>query len=227
MGNGDQCEVKIARKWCGGQFGQFAIKLIPRYILGPDSPSQRKLDTQIDILCGLEHPNIVRLHECTWTERHIGIVLEFASGGRLGDYVHQQSFLKDNPARRLFAQLISGVGYLHKMGVVHRNLRLDNVLLDRNRNIVIAGFRLAKTFNPNDEIGEGVERRLNDPDYFDRMDVGIIDEEGHRRGDFEPTNRGLTYYTAPEFMASGARYTGRKADVWSCGVILVRKAYFP
>jgi protein-serine/threonine kinase len=204
---------------------QVAIKLIRRDSLGNNPSRLPKIYREIAILRGLQHPNIVRLHEMVETERHIGIILEYASGGELFDYILQHRFLKDNSARRLFAQLVSGVGYLHKKGIVHRDLKLENLLLDRNRNIIITDFGFANTFNSGDELTEEVEYNLGVKDYVRRMGLDVVHEDGHRRGDLMQTSCGSPCYAAPELVVSDSLYTGRKVDVWSCGVILVCRKY--
>ena len=157
------------------------------------------------------------------TERHIGIILEYASGGELFDYILNHRYLKDGPARRLFAQLVSGVGYLHKKGIVHRDLKLENLLLDRNRNIIITDFGFANTFNPNDELGEEIEFNLNNKEYV--RSLGLEGTDAARRGDLMQTSCGSPCYAAPELVVSDSLYTGRKVDVWSCGVILVSQKF--
>ena len=158
----------------------------------------------------------------TETERHIGIVLEYASGGELFDYILNHRYLKDNAAKRLFAQLVSGVGYLHKKGIVHRDLKLENLLLDRNRNIIITDFGFANTFDPNDELSEQEEIHLSDREFVKRLGLDKTKANGMRRGDLMQTSCGSPCYAAPELVVSDSLYTGRKVDVWSCGVILVR-----
>ena len=218
LGEGEFGKVKMGWKRDGGV--QVAIKLIRRETLGNNPSRLPKIYREIAILRGLQHPNIVRLHEMVETERHIGIILEYASGGELFDYILQHRFLKDNAARRLFAQLVSGVGYLHKAGIVHRDLKLENLLLDRNRNIIITDFGFANTFNPNDELPEEIEYKLTDRDFVKKMGLEQI-TDGHRRGDLMQTSCGSPCYAAPELVVSDSLYTGRKVDVWSCGVILV------
>ena len=156
------------------------------------------------------------------TDRHIGIILEYASGGELFDYILNHRYLKDNAARRLFAQLVSGVGYLHKKGIVHRDLKLENLLLDRNRNIIITDFGFANTFDPADELGDEIEFGLANRDFVRRQDLERVNDKGYRRGDLMQTSCGSPCYAAPELVVSDSLYTGRKVDVWSCGVILVR-----
>jgi protein-serine/threonine kinase len=200
---------------------QVAIKLIRRESLGTNPSRLPKINREITILRELSHPNIVRLHEMVETDRYIGIILEYASGGELFDYILNHRYLKDPAARRLFAQLVSGVGYLHKKGIVHRDLKLENLLLDRNKNIIITDFGFANTFDPNDELGDELEYRLSDKDFVKRMDLGRVRENGFRRGDLMQTSCGSPCYAAPELVVSDSLYTGRKVDVWSCGVILV------
>ncbi|KAF2100850.1 kinase-like protein [Rhizodiscina lignyota] len=218
LGEGEFGKVKMGWKRDGGV--QVAIKLIRKENLQTNPSRLPKIYREINILRDLQHPNIVRLHEMVETQRHIGIILEYASGGELFDYILNHRYLKDHAARRLFAQLVSGVGYLHKKGIVHRDLKLENLLLDRNRNIIITDFGFANTFNPNDELGEEIEYRLNDKDYIKKSGLDRTLEDGHRRGDLMQTSCGSPCYAAPELVVSDTLYTGRKVDVWSCGVIL-------
>ncbi|KAJ2646007.1 hypothetical protein GGH99_008128, partial [Coemansia sp. RSA 1285] len=72
----------------------------------------------------MDFPYIVKLHDIIETERYIGIVIEYASGGELFDHILAHRQLKENDACRLFAQLIAGVSYLHSSNIVHRDLKL-------------------------------------------------------------------------------------------------------
>ncbi|RAH68682.1 putative serine/threonine protein kinase (Kin4) [Aspergillus aculeatinus CBS 121060] len=218
LGEGEFGKVKLGWKRDGTI--QVAIKLIRRESLGSNPSRLPKIYREISILRDLAHPNIVRLHEMVETDRHIGIIMEYASGGELFDHILNNRYLKDNAARRLFAQLVSGVGYLHKKGIVHRDLKLENLLLDRNRNIIITDFGFANTFDPADELGEEIEYNLANKDFVKRMRLDKPNAKGLRRGDLMQTSCGSPCYAAPELVVSDSLYTGRKVDVWSCGVIL-------
>lgn len=219
LGEGEFGKVKLGWKRDGSI--QVAIKLIRRESLGSNPSRLPKIYREIAILRELAHPNIVRLHEMVETDRHIGIIMEYASGGELFDYILNNRYLKDNPARRLFAQLVSGVGYLHKKGIVHRDLKLENLLLDRNRNIIITDFGFANTFDPSDPLDEEIEYNLTNKEYVKRKRLDKPGPDGLRRGDLMQTSCGSPCYAAPELVVSDSLYTGRKVDVWSCGVILV------
>ncbi|KAK2743795.1 hypothetical protein FQN57_004732 [Myotisia sp. PD_48] len=218
LGEGEFGKVRLGWKRDGSV--QVAIKMIRRESLGTNPSRLPKINREISILQRLSHPNIVRIHEIVNTERHIGIILEYASGGELFDYILNHRYLKDNPARRLFAQLVSGVGYLHKLGIVHRDLKLENLLLDRNRNIIITDFGFANNFNPSDDLTEEIEYNLTNREFVKQMGLNRLDSEGLRRGDLMQTSCGSPCYAAPELVVSDSLYTGRKVDVWSCGVIL-------
>ena len=200
---------------------QVAIKIIKKESLGNNPARLAKIHREVNILRGLSHPNIVHLHDMIHDESRIGIVLEYASGGELFDYILTHRYLKDTPARRLFAQLISGVGYLHKKGIVHRDLKLENLLLDRNRNIIITDFGFANMFDAKDELSEEEEFNLHDREFVKRFGMDKVKANGTRRGDLMQTSCGSPCYAAPELVVSDSLYTGRKVDVWSCGVILV------
>ncbi|GAA6059924.1 hypothetical protein JCM10212_003064 [Sporobolomyces blumeae] len=145
LGEGEFGKVKLGVH--GERWGEdVAIKLIKR---GNVDTAQRgeKVRREIEVLKMVRHPNIVRLYDVIETEKYIGIVLEYASGGELFDHILAHRYLKERDASRLFAQLISGVAYLHQKGVVHRDLKLENLLLDRNRNVIITDFGFANRFN--------------------------------------------------------------------------------
>ncbi|EJT78940.1 CAMK/CAMKL/KIN4 protein kinase [Gaeumannomyces tritici R3-111a-1] len=218
IGEGEFGKVKLGWKQEGGV--QVAIKLIKKDALGSNPSRMNKIMREVQILKQLTHPNIVRLHRMEESERHYGIILEYASGGELFDYILNNRYLKDNAARRLFAQLVSGVGYLHKKGIVHRDLKLENLLLDRNRNIIITDFGFANMFDPVEELTEDEEAGLSDKEFVKRMGLDKIGSNNSRKGDLMLTSCGSPCYAAPELVVSDSLYTGRKVDVWSCGVIL-------
>lgn len=78
----------------------------------------------------LRHPNIVRFKEVILTPTHLAIVMEYASGGELFEKICNAGRFSEDEARFFFQQLISGVSYCHAMQVCHRDLKLENTLLD-------------------------------------------------------------------------------------------------
>ncbi|RCV44506.1 hypothetical protein SEVIR_9G384100v4 [Setaria viridis] len=78
----------------------------------------------------LKHPNIIRFKEVVLTPTHLAIVMEYAAGGELFERICTAGRFSEDEARFFFQQLISGVSYCHSMQVCHRDLKLENTLLD-------------------------------------------------------------------------------------------------
>lgn len=167
---------------------QVAIKLVRRDSIPKNSEKEVKIYREINALKHLNHPNIVRLEEVLQNSKYIGIVLEYASGGEFYKYIQKKRRLKEPAACRLFAQLISGVQYMHSKGLVHRDLKLENLLLDKHENLLITDFGFVNEFSPKSELMK--------------------------------TSCGSPCYAAPELVLTTKPYEARKADVWSCGVIM-------
>ncbi|KAJ2753092.1 hypothetical protein GGI19_003373 [Coemansia pectinata] len=150
IGEGEFAKVKLALHRDTGE--EVAIKLIKKESIDTEVKLS-KIKREIAALKAVNFSYIVRLHDIIETERYIGIVIEYASGGELFDHILAHRQLKENDACRLFAQLIAGVSYLHASNIVHRDLKLENLLLDRNRNIKITDFGFANQFRgPGDDL---------------------------------------------------------------------------
>ncbi|CAL9170399.1 unnamed protein product [Musa hybrid cultivar] len=78
----------------------------------------------------LKHPNIIRFKEVLLTPTHLAIVMEYAAGGELFEKICNAGKFTEDEARFFFQQLISGVSYCHSMQICHRDLKLENTLLD-------------------------------------------------------------------------------------------------
>ncbi|KAE7997630.1 hypothetical protein FH972_002246 [Carpinus fangiana] len=78
----------------------------------------------------LRHPNIIRFKELVLTPTHLSIVMEYAAGGELFERICNAGRFSEDEARYFFQQLISGVNYCHSMQICHRDLKLENTLLD-------------------------------------------------------------------------------------------------
>ena len=151
LGEGEFGKVKLGVHRHFGE--ETAIKLIKREMVAAaeehqaDGSKMSKVEREISVLRLLRHPNIVHLYEVIESERYIGIVLEYGAGGELFDYILAQKCLQEREACRLFAQLVSGVSYLHRKKIIHRDLKLENLLLDRHRNVIITDFGFANNFS--------------------------------------------------------------------------------
>ncbi|KLT44506.1 Pkinase-domain-containing protein [Cutaneotrichosporon oleaginosum] len=94
----------------------------------------------------LHHPHIVHLHEIIATENHIWLVSELCPGGELFDYLVERGRILEGEARRIFGELCTAVGWLHRQGIVHRDLKLENVLLDGELGVKLGDLGFAREY---------------------------------------------------------------------------------
>ncbi|XP_062401445.1 NUAK family SNF1-like kinase 2 [Sardina pilchardus] len=102
---------------------------------------------EIEIMSSLNHPHIITIYEVFENKDKIVIVMEYASRGDLYDYLSQRQKIGEAEARHLFRQIVSAVHYCHRNGIVHRDLKLENILLDGDCNIKIADFGLSNLYH--------------------------------------------------------------------------------
>ncbi|CAM8889015.1 unnamed protein product [Rhodiola kirilowii] len=139
LGQGTFARVHYARNLKTG--GTVAVKVIHTdKILKAGMMEQMK--REISIMSLVKHPNVVELYEVLATKKKIYLVMEYAKGGELFDQVAKGK-LKENTARKYFQQLISAVDYCHSRGIFHRDLKLENLLLDESGRLKITDFGLS------------------------------------------------------------------------------------
>lgn len=113
-----------------------AIKIIDKTCLDDDNLA--KTYREITILKRLRHHHITRLYEVMESRQMIYLVMEYAARGEIFDHLVAHVRLKEDEAARVFAQIVSAVDYCHRSGVVHRDLKAENVLLDQDMNIKVS-----------------------------------------------------------------------------------------
>eukprot|EP00268_Persea_americana_P033296 TRINITY_DN32989_c0_g2_i3.p1 TRINITY_DN32989_c0_g2~~TRINITY_DN32989_c0_g2_i3.p1 ORF type:complete len:220 (+),score=42.19 TRINITY_DN32989_c0_g2_i3:132-791(+) len=123
IGSGNFGVAKLVRdKWTKELF---AVKYIER-----GQRIDENVQREIMNHRSLKHPNIVRFKEVLLTPTHLAIVMEYAAGGELFERICNAGRFSEDEARFFFQQLISGVSCCHSMQICHRDLKLENTLLD-------------------------------------------------------------------------------------------------
>ncbi|KJZ80071.1 hypothetical protein HIM_00785 [Hirsutella minnesotensis 3608] len=92
------------------------------------------------------HPHIARLYEVIVTESLIWMVLEYCSGDELYNYLLQHGPLPVHKVQKIFAQLVGAVSYVHMHSCVHRDLKLENILLDKHENVKLVDFGFTREY---------------------------------------------------------------------------------
>lgn len=134
IGKGNFAKVKLAKHVPTGK--EVAIKIIDKTQLNPTSLQKlfrevsrvntlSELDTdlnlfQVRIMKMLDHPNIVKLFQVIQTDKTLYLVMEYASGGEVFDYLVMHGRMKEKEARAKFRQIVSAVQYLHQKRIIHR-----------------------------------------------------------------------------------------------------------
>lgn len=148
IGKGNFAKVKLAKHIPTGK--EVAIKIIDKTQLNPGS--LQKLFREVRIMKTLDHPNIVKLFQVIETEKTLYLVMEYASGGEVFDYLVLHGRMKEKEARAKFRQIVSAVQYCHQKKIIHRDLKAENLLLDSEMNIKIADFGFSNEFVPGNKL---------------------------------------------------------------------------
>ncbi|KAJ3214569.1 hypothetical protein HDU67_001489 [Dinochytrium kinnereticum] len=150
VGEGSFARVKLAIHRLTNQ--KVAIKVIDKERL-PDNYSMKNIHREAQIMRMLDHPNIIQLYEVMETKKELFLVLEYAAGGELLDYIVSHGRLKENEARKFVQQIVSALGYCHSHNIAHRDLKSENLLLGDDQSIKISDFGLSNLYEKGATLG--------------------------------------------------------------------------
>ena len=139
IGQGTYGKVRLATHRLTNE--RVAVKQIPKQHVA-------SLTREIHHHRRLHHPHVLQLYEVILTESHIWMVTELCSGGELYDVVESRGGLHESEAYTYFAQLCDAVAYIHAQGIVHRDLKLENILLDAQGHVKVSDFGFTREFEP-------------------------------------------------------------------------------
>ncbi|WIA40085.1 hypothetical protein OEZ86_013498 [Tetradesmus obliquus] len=204
LGSGSAGDTWLCRDRASGEL--LAVKLMQRPIpplMGTNIMREVKIGAQL----GKGHLNIVKPRELILTRTHLGLVMEYVAGGNMADYILKTILLKfgsfdtrdglvmeEDEARYFFSQIIDAVDYCHRNKVAHRDLKMDNTLLDDHDppRIKLCDFGFAKWWTQEPQM----TTITGTPDYMSPQLLG------------------------PKACNQSALYDGTKADIWAAGVML-------
>ncbi|KAJ7771486.1 kinase-like protein [Mycena metata] len=156
---------------------------------------------EVEVLRHISHPNITTLLTHLTTPSYHVLVLPYLPGGDLLGLVNtdeSHNALSESVLRRMWCELCKAVGWMHGVGLVHRDVKLENILL-------------TTPFPPTSPLPSGPLLKLTDFGLSRFIDT---------TAPLLSTRCGSEAYAAPELVISGRRYDARETDAWACGVVL-------
>lgn len=189
LGRGSYAVVKEAhsqRHRC-----KVAIKIISKKKAQRDYV-EKFLPREIEVIKLLKHPSLTLFNQCIETTNRVYLIMEHMPNGDLLDMVRKRKFVAEKQASIWFYQMCAGIEYCHSQGVVHRDLKCENILLDKNLNAKVTDFGFARAHM---KTGAGQTPVLSE------------------------TYCGSYAYAAPEIL-TGTPYMPHISDIWSLGIIL-------
>ncbi|PWY92439.1 hypothetical protein BO70DRAFT_383990 [Aspergillus heteromorphus CBS 117.55] len=170
------------------------VEINPR-IAGTDTDRIKEMvaamDQEIDTMQHLEHPNIVQYLGCERGDLSISIYLEYISGGSIGSCLRKHGKFEESVVKSLTHQTLGGLAYLHDQGILHRDLKADNILLDLDGTCKISDFGISKKTD-----------NIYGNDSTNSM-------------------QGSVFWMAPEVIQSQGQGYSAKVDIWSLGCVVL------
>ncbi|RMD39731.1 hypothetical protein DV735_g5398, partial [Chaetothyriales sp. CBS 134920] len=195
IGKGTYGRVYLGMNATTGEFLAVKQVEISQKVSGQDRERVKEmvkaLDLEIDTMKDLEHPNIVQYLGCERKEFSISIYLEYISGGSIGSCLRKHGKFEESVVRSLTRQTLEGLAYLHDQGILHRDLKADNILLDLDGTCKISDF--------------GISKRSRDI----------------YANDVTNSMQGSVFWMAPEVVRSQGQGYSAKIDIWSLGCVVL------
>lgn len=129
----------------------YAMKVLNKEMLVQSRAVANTL-TEKELLKRFDHPNIVSLKYCFQTPTHLYMVLDYISGGELFYHLGELGNFSESRARFYASQIILAIGFLHEHGIIYRDLKPENLLLDMNGDICLCDFGLAKEIYQTNDV---------------------------------------------------------------------------
>ncbi|XP_047132858.1 ribosomal protein S6 kinase alpha-5 isoform X1 [Hydra vulgaris] len=193
LGTGAYGKVFLVRRKGGNGNGKlFAMKVLKKSAVVAKAKTTEHTITERNVLEAVRRcPFIVTMHYAFQTEAKLHIIMDYVSGGELFTHLYNRAHFTENEAKFYTAEVVIALEFLHKLGVIYRDIKLENILLDGDGHIVLTDFGLSKEFH---HLHENVDERAY-------SFCGTIE------------------YMAPEIVNGDKNGHGMAVDWWSLGVL--------
>eukprot|EP00754_Rhynchopus_humris_P048252 Rhum_TRINITY_DN7645_c0_g1::Rhum_TRINITY_DN7645_c0_g1_i1::g.24057::m.24057/K08796/BRSK; BR serine/threonine kinase len=144
------------------QTGQrVAVKIVKKKNMEDNLEVRQRVEREVKVLKLLNHPNVMKLYDVLQTSTHLFVVVELLEGGQLYDHVSAHPLLGEAEVFQFFYQLTTGIAFMHSQNICHRNVKLENLLLDSAGNLKIADLEMASAI----PRGRYLETSCGSPHY--------------------------------------------------------------
>jgi len=140
LGTGNFAVVYAVKEKASGR--DYALKIISKKRV---QDKEYMVQSEIDVMKKLAHPNIVTLVDVIDTKKNINVVTDLASGGDLFEHVTSKGKLSEEEAKKFLRQILTALDYVHSLSIVHRDIKPENILLNNptEKKIILIDFGLA------------------------------------------------------------------------------------
>ena len=143
IGEGTFGKVKLAIHILTGE--KVAIKILQKKLI-KDKNEYNRIEREIKYLKLFNHPNIIQIYEVIESSSSFFIVMEYATGGELFNYIVEKEKLSENESSFCFYQIIQGVKEIHQKKICHRDIKPENLLFTKNKILKIIDFGLSSEY---------------------------------------------------------------------------------
>ena len=157
----------------------------------------KKIQYETELMKRFNHKNITKILEVFNDEEYMLIIMEYINGGNLFSFVKKRRKLSEKMAKFLFRQIILGIQHIHSKNVVHRDIKLENILIDFDNNVKICDFGIGKVLENEDEL---LYDKCGTPMYMAPEIILANDDNGYKGFPVDIWSSGITLY----IMLSGS-----------------------
>uniref|UniRef100_A0A1I8MIG7 non-specific serine/threonine protein kinase n=1 Tax=Musca domestica TaxID=7370 RepID=A0A1I8MIG7_MUSDO len=153
LGTGAYGKVFLVRKLKGKDKDQlYAMKVLKKDTVVQKKKTAEHTTTERQVLEAIQQsPFLVGLHYAFQTDSKLYLVLDYVSGGELFTHLYKAEHFSESTVRVYIAEVVLALEHLHKLGIIYRDIKLENILLDGQGHIVLADFGLSKIFTPDSD----------------------------------------------------------------------------
>ena len=169
-----------------------AIKSFNKKSLDSQSnENMKKITYETNLMRKLNHPNITKILEMFEDENYILIIMEYINGGNLFSFVKKRRKLNEKISKFLFKQIILGINHIHSQNIVHRDIKLENILIDINNTIKICDFGIGRILSSPDEL---LYDQCGTPMYMAPEILTCSKEKGYKAFPIDIWSAGIALY---------------------------------